>query len=131
MTALIVFALDHIPGMSLRVSETAEVLGIDDSEIGEFAYEYVELTREMGIDHVVGSVMDGTVGETGSMFSRQQHQQQQHQVVGGGRSVSPTTMTTTTVATVAVGPRGVFAREDTKDSGVVFGGVVPQTSYYQ
>ncbi|KAK3388849.1 ammonium transporter AmtB-like domain-containing protein [Sordaria brevicollis] len=149
MTAIIVFALDHIPGMSLRVSETAEVLGIDDSEIGEFAYDYVELTREMVIDHVGGgSIMDGNVGETGSMSSRHQHTQypnqhpHQHQQIivgGGGRSVSPTTVTTATVTAAAcgasgvgVGPRegAVFGREDTKDSGVVFGNGPVVTSYY-
>ncbi|KAJ4395360.1 hypothetical protein N0V85_006577 [Neurospora sp. IMI 360204] len=116
MTALIVFALDHIPGLSLRVSEAAEVMGIDDSEIGEFAYDYVELMREVGIDGGgAGSIMDG-VGETGSMFSNTQLRQQQQQV---GRSASPT----------AVAGARTFTREDTKDSGVVYGG--GQTSFYQ
>ena len=36
-----------IPGLRLRASEDAEILGIDDAEIGEFAYDYVELTREV------------------------------------------------------------------------------------
>lgn len=117
MTALIVFALDHIPGLSLRVSEAAEVMGIDDSEIGEFAYDYVELMREVGIDGGgAGSIMDG-VGETGSMFSNTQLRQQPQQVA---RSASPT---------AAAGATRVFTREDTKDSGVVFGG--GQTSFYQ
>ncbi len=37
-----------------------EILGIDDAEIGEFAYDYVELTRE---------VLNDVDGETGSLFS--------------------------------------------------------------
>jgi Amt family ammonium transporter len=39
--------MNLIPGLSLRVSEEDEIVGIDDAEIGEFAYDYVELTREV------------------------------------------------------------------------------------
>jgi Amt family ammonium transporter len=46
-TCIILFVMNLIPGLSLRVSEEAEILGIDDAEIGEFAYDYVELTREV------------------------------------------------------------------------------------
>ncbi|CAK7241462.1 MAG: ammonium transporter Amt1 [Sporothrix thermara] len=46
-TSVILFILNMIPGLRLRASEEAEILGIDDSEIGEFAYDYVELTREV------------------------------------------------------------------------------------
>ncbi|KAI9676255.1 MAG: ammonium transporter Amt1 [Trizodia sp. TS-e1964] len=46
-TCLILFVLNLIPGLSLRATEEAEILGIDDAEIGEFAYDYVELTREV------------------------------------------------------------------------------------
>jgi Amt family ammonium transporter len=47
MTCLILFILNLIPGLKLRATEDAEILGIDDTEIGEFAYDYVELTREV------------------------------------------------------------------------------------
>ncbi|KAI1768267.1 ammonium transporter [Hypoxylon sp. FL1150] len=46
-TCMILFILNLIPGLQLRASEDAEILGIDDAEIGEFAYDYVELTREV------------------------------------------------------------------------------------
>jgi Amt family ammonium transporter len=46
-TCIILFIMNLIPGLTLRCSEEAEVLGIDDSEIGEFAYDYVELTRDV------------------------------------------------------------------------------------
>ncbi|KAB5551205.1 ammonium transporter [Coniochaeta sp. 2T2.1] len=62
-TTLILFVLNLIPGMHLRATEEAEILGIDDAEIGEFAYDYVELTREV--------LNDMDAAETGSMFSRQ------------------------------------------------------------
>jgi len=65
-TTLILFILNLIPGMHLRATEEAEILGIDDAEIGEFAYDYVELTREVLND------MD-PAAETGSMFSGQDH----------------------------------------------------------
>ncbi len=36
-TCIILFIMNLIPGLSLRASEQAEVLGMDDAEIGEFA----------------------------------------------------------------------------------------------
>lgn len=36
-TCIILFAMNLIPGLSLRASEDAEILGIDDAELGEFA----------------------------------------------------------------------------------------------
>ncbi|KAK3951769.1 ammonium transporter AmtB-like domain-containing protein [Pseudoneurospora amorphoporcata] len=78
-------------------------------------YDYVELTREVGIDGgVAGSITDG-VGETGSMFSNAQLRQQQQQQVG--RSASPTVAS-------AAGARA-FTREDTKDSAILFGSGQP------
>jgi len=35
-----------IPCLRLRASEEAEILGIDEAEMGEFAYDYVESERE-------------------------------------------------------------------------------------
>jgi Amt family ammonium transporter len=32
--------MNLIPGLSLRASEDAEILGIDDAELGEFAVSY-------------------------------------------------------------------------------------------
>lgn len=59
-TSIILFVMNLIPGLHLRATEEAEILGIDDAEIGEFAYDYVELTRE---------VLNDMDGETGSRFS--------------------------------------------------------------
>lgn len=36
-TCIILFVMNLIPGLSLRATEDAEVNGIDDAEIGEFA----------------------------------------------------------------------------------------------
>ncbi|CAF9910572.1 MAG: ammonium transporter Amt1 [Heterodermia speciosa] len=46
-SCIILFIMNIIPGMKLRANEEDEVLGIDDTEIGEFAYDYVELTRDV------------------------------------------------------------------------------------
>ncbi|KAH6695021.1 ammonium transporter 1 [Plectosphaerella plurivora] len=47
MTSLICFLLNLVPGLSLRVTAEEEELGLDDVQCGEFAYDYVELTRHV------------------------------------------------------------------------------------
>lgn len=39
--------MNLIPGLSLRAPEEDEIMGIDDAEIGEFAYDYVEIRRDV------------------------------------------------------------------------------------
>jgi ammonium transporter, Amt family len=46
VTCIILFVMNLIPGLSLRVTDEAEVLGIDETEIGEFAYDFVEKERD-------------------------------------------------------------------------------------
>jgi len=48
MTTIILWIMHYIPGLSLRASVEAEILGIDDAEMGEFAYDYVGLEQEIG-----------------------------------------------------------------------------------
>ncbi|KAK4216013.1 ammonium transporter [Rhypophila decipiens] len=82
-TSLILFLMNMIPGLHLRASEESEILGIDDAEIGEFAYDYVELTRE---------VLNDVDGETASMFSTEQHHggpNHHHSTGAGGMSGVP------------------------------------------
>lgn len=43
LTTAILWIMHFIPGLRLRSSEEAEILGIDDTEMGEFAYDYVGL----------------------------------------------------------------------------------------
>ena len=40
-SCIILFLINLIPGCHLRASEEAEVLGMDDAEIGEFAVSLV------------------------------------------------------------------------------------------
>lgn len=53
--------MHFIPGMELKASEEAEILGIDEAEMGEFAYDYVGIDTELGVK---GDLMgpEGTVG---------------------------------------------------------------------
>lgn len=46
VSALLAFVIDKIPGLHLRASEEAELLGMDDDQLGEFAYDYVEVRRD-------------------------------------------------------------------------------------
>merc|ERR1712000_84351 len=47
LTCLILFLLNLVPGLSLRATPEEEELGMDDVQLGEFAYDYVELTRHL------------------------------------------------------------------------------------
>lgn len=45
-SAAIAKIIDLIPGLKLRASEEAELLGMDDDQHGEFSYDYVEVRRD-------------------------------------------------------------------------------------
>ncbi|PPQ71844.1 hypothetical protein CVT25_006363 [Psilocybe cyanescens] len=47
VTALVAKAVDSIPGLSLRSTPEGEMLGMDETEIGEFATDYIELRRDV------------------------------------------------------------------------------------
>ncbi|SPQ18649.1 f975adc2-1604-45a0-93af-ecd81ba6b228 [Thermothielavioides terrestris] len=68
LTCLILFLINLVPGLRLRVPERAEVGGVDDAEIGEFAYDYVELAREAATAAAVADV-----AEAASVFSAENH----------------------------------------------------------
>jgi Amt family ammonium transporter len=48
MTTLILWAMHFVPGLRLRCDAETEVLGVDDAEMGEFAYDYVGIEAELG-----------------------------------------------------------------------------------
>jgi Amt family ammonium transporter len=54
VTNLILFLMNLIPGLSLRVHGDDEALGLDDCQLGEFAYDYVELTRHVSDQFIPG-----------------------------------------------------------------------------
>jgi ammonium transporter, Amt family len=46
VSAVIAKIIDFIPGLKLRASEEAELMGMDDDQHGEFSYDYVEVRRD-------------------------------------------------------------------------------------
>ncbi|KAI5481446.1 hypothetical protein MNV49_004202 [Pseudohyphozyma bogoriensis] len=47
MSLILLVIVDYIPGCSLRCSEEAEILGIDEDQCGEVSYDFVQLTRDV------------------------------------------------------------------------------------
>lgn len=65
MSAAIAKIIDFVPGLKLRASEEAELLGMDDDQHGEFSYDYVEVRRDFlaWSPHSVEPAADGTMIE--------------------------------------------------------------------
>jgi len=47
VTTIILWIMHFIPGLKLRASEEDEILGIDDAQMGEYAYDYVGIDSEI------------------------------------------------------------------------------------
>lgn len=62
MSSAILFLMNLVPGLNLRVSVAGEEAGVDSEECGEYAYDYVELTR-----HVSDSVCSGAASSNSSV----------------------------------------------------------------
>jgi len=56
VTTIILWVMHYIPGLSLRCNEEAEIVGIDDYDMGEFAYDYVGLEQDLGVQDVEGGL---------------------------------------------------------------------------
>ncbi|KAJ3533490.1 hypothetical protein NMY22_g7315 [Coprinellus aureogranulatus] len=50
VTSIILWVMHYIPGLRLRVNEETEIVGIDEIDMGEFAYDYVGVERELRND---------------------------------------------------------------------------------
>ena len=90
VTAILCFVINKIPGLHLRIDYNGEEAGVDEDQIGEFAYDYVEVRRDF-LDWGIP-----TVNPTyQNLINDHQQQQQQPEVpeitsqqksVGGGLS---------------------------------------------
>ena len=66
VTTGILWIMHFIPGLRLRCSEEAEMMGIDEAEMGEYAYDYVASDPELGVNihphglHEVPNEIDGS-----------------------------------------------------------------------
>jgi Amt family ammonium transporter len=67
-SCIILFVINLIPGLRLRAREDDEIMGIDDAEIGEFAYDYVEITRDV-VNGVEAELCDHS-----SLIASQKHE---------------------------------------------------------
>lgn len=67
MSCIILFLMNLIPGMSLRVNAADEDVGIDDAQLGEFAYDYVELKRNF---NDMGMVSDDSASSSTEKVAR-------------------------------------------------------------
>jgi ammonium transporter, Amt family len=57
---IILWVMHYIPGLRIRLSSPeAEIIGIDDAEMGEFAYDYVGIDAELGSPDSVRTSMQG------------------------------------------------------------------------
>ncbi|KIM59180.1 hypothetical protein SCLCIDRAFT_1217969 [Scleroderma citrinum Foug A] len=68
-TAIIAKAIDVIPGLHLRTTPEGEVLGLDETEIGEFANDYIEVRRHFSDWPVFGD----RTSEPGSEVTSEYH----------------------------------------------------------
>ncbi|TGJ87135.1 hypothetical protein E0Z10_g1599 [Xylaria hypoxylon] len=67
LTCVILFLMNLIPGLSLRVKPEEEEIGIDDIQLGEFAYDYVELQRHTSDIITTNSVHERSSSSKGSV----------------------------------------------------------------
>ena len=84
MSALIAFLIDKIPGLHLRASEEAELLGMDDDQLGEFAYDYVEVRR----DYLAWTPATGEPSANSEIPQGERHGIPQHSQMLEGREPS-------------------------------------------
>lgn len=73
LSCIILFLMNLIPGLSLRVSAEDEDVGIDDCQLGEFAYDYVELTRHVtdGVNIATPAVVSSSSSSTAEKHSNE------------------------------------------------------------
>jgi Amt family ammonium transporter len=81
MSAIIAFVINFIPGLHLRASEEAELLGMDDDQLGEFAYDYVEVRR----DYLAWTPATAEPGASGDIPQGERHGIPQHSEMLGGQ----------------------------------------------
>lgn len=91
--AVLCFAIDHIPGLHLRVLVDGEENGVDEDQIGEFAYDYVEVRREFNDWGNRGEQPEtdtavSTGAQKGEVVSEEKGPQATHEVVEGHSPVA-------------------------------------------
>ncbi|KAK5663652.1 hypothetical protein OQA88_4083 [Cercophora sp. LCS_1] len=88
VSVIIAKAIDMIPGLHLRASSEAELLGMDDDQHGEFAYDYVEVRR----DYLAWTPADNQQKQDGAVIAPQ-HGIVEHQTLAETQASKPSTPT--------------------------------------
>ncbi|KAG8979939.1 hypothetical protein FRC05_007382 [Tulasnella sp. 425] len=73
MTTIILWIMHFIPGCRLRTDEESEIIGIDDAEMGEFAYDYVAVDAELGPKAELAGAPDHGRGGAGNIDESHSH----------------------------------------------------------
>lgn len=85
MSWIIATLINYIPGLKLRATDEAELLGLDDDQLGEFAYDYVEVRR----DYLAWTPSRAdAMGEDQNIPQHQRHGINEHTDLLVGKSVS-------------------------------------------
>lgn len=85
VSAILAYGINFIPGLHLRASEEAELLGMDDDQLGEFAYDYVEVRR----DYLAWTPAKGEPHQTNAEIPQgERHGIQGHSQMLEGKEVS-------------------------------------------
>lgn len=85
MSLIIAYLINVTPGLHLRASEEAELLGMDEDQLGEFAYDYVEVRR----DYLAWTPSRNEApGEEQNIPSHERHGINEHSDMLNGKSTS-------------------------------------------
>jgi len=84
VSAILAYLINMIPGLHLRASEEAELLGMDDDQLGEFAYDYVEVRR----DYLAWTPTKGDPEKDHYIPQMERHGIQQHSEMLEGKELS-------------------------------------------
>jgi len=77
VTTIILWVMHFIPGLRLRADEDSEILGIDDAEMGEFAYDYVGLEAEINPKQDYSGALPAAAPHHGSADASVQEKERQ------------------------------------------------------
>lgn len=105
ISAGIAYAINKTPGLHLRASAEAELLGMDEDQLGEFAYDFVEVRR----DYLAWTPATGdSDGQNGDIPMGRRHGIPQHaQMIEGKDPEAQSNDDTSAVATGAESKGGI------------------------
>lgn len=69
--------MHYIPFLRLRCDEETEIIGVDDAEMGEFAYDYVGIESELIPQHEYNTSATGGNREPHHTVSTSQESEQE------------------------------------------------------